>query len=142
MTLSQHFDRLTTYVAACPDVDGASVHAICKQFDVMTVRRNDVVHWNGDVCDRILFVASGCMRIYIPQQEHEVTRLLAFDGDFATSLESFLSRTPSAEITQAVQDTVLLTLPYERYQLARLSIRGWHAFMHQYLQDAYINNTR
>lgn len=142
MILPPPVERLAAYVAACPGMDVASVQAICDLFQTMQVHRGEVLLWDGAVCDRIVFVANGCVRIYLPMHEQECTRLLAFDGEFATSLESFLSRAPCAEITQAVRDSTLLVLPYARFDHARTSIPGWHAFFEHYLQDAYINNTR
>lgn len=56
----------------------------------------------GQVCGRIAFLETGMVRHFYLNEGEEVTRWMSLEGDFLTSLGSFILQKPSSHYLQAV----------------------------------------
>lgn len=99
---------------------------ILSCFKSTNVRKNDHLLEPGQVSGKLFFIKKGCLRLYYINEDNQVlTRFMAFENTFLTSIVSFISREPSAEYIQAVEDSELLVISYDRFTLLRNIIPEW-----------------
>ncbi len=72
----------------------------------------------GDIENRISFLISGIVRLYIPKSEptKEITFGFSFQNQFISAYDSFLTRKPSLYELQALTNTTLLSITYSDLQ--------------------------
>ncbi|WP_162141567.1 Crp/Fnr family transcriptional regulator [Lunatimonas lonarensis] len=64
----------------------------------------------GQVCQHIALIVKGQFRYFYHTEEGEVTRWISLEGDFMTSLSSFIQQKPAVENIQATKDCTLALL--------------------------------
>ncbi|MEO1254749.1 MAG: Crp/Fnr family transcriptional regulator [Bacteroidota bacterium] len=64
----------------------------------------------GQVCHKLYFIESGCVRSYYHLDGKEITHWFGFENDFVTSFLSFIDRSPSREFIQVVENLAAWTI--------------------------------
>ena len=67
-------------------------------------------------CDNLYFIEKGFLRGYYFDEDKEITNWFAQESEFATCFYSFISKKSSVEIIQALEDCILIQLPYSSLQ--------------------------
>jgi len=78
-----------------------------------TLRRKEILHPAGRVCNEMYFVVKGLLRAYYDYESQEITNWFMREGDFAISIHSFFGRQPSTEAIQALEPTEVLHVSYD-----------------------------
>ncbi|HVW97423.1 MAG TPA: Crp/Fnr family transcriptional regulator [Mucilaginibacter sp.] len=103
-------------------------------------KRNEIVLEKGKVSQHLYFVAKGCLRIFLTDEDgQEATRFLIFEGRFGTAFPSFRLRQPSAASIQSVEPSELLMISYDDYQLLMDTIPGWERMSRLGIELDYID---
>lgn len=137
-----HAPLITAIRAWAPRLTDAELTAGLACFHPLTPRRLEVLLRPDQLAERMYFVEQGCLRIFFIQDNgQEATRYLAFEGQFATALVSFITGTPSLEYLQALEDTQLHYI--SRVDIYHLldTVPAWEPFYRRYLEGAYVTNT-
>jgi CRP/FNR family transcriptional regulator, anaerobic regulatory protein len=74
----------------------------------LELKKGDYFYQNTQICQKIGFLEEGMLRYYYDTEKLEVTRWVAMEGDFVTSLSSFIKQQPVEENIQALQNTKIL----------------------------------
>ncbi len=82
----------------------------------------------GQICDYVAFINKGLFRTFCMVKNQEVTNNFSFSGNFLTNYPSFLTRQPSIEYHQALEDAEVLLLPYEKMQMIYNTLPSWEKF--------------
>lgn len=133
---------LIDYIRARVSVTDEALETILSRFHLLSAAKNELLIQHGRKSQRTFFVLKGCLRIYfINEQGLEATRYFAFEHQFATALVSFITRQPSQEFIQALEDSELYYIAQKDfYELLDL-VPAWEKFYRSYLEKAYVNNT-
>ena len=83
---------------------------------LITFSKNQSIIEIGNCCNDLFFVEKGLLRGYHLDDGKEITNWFAQEGEFATCLYSFVAVEPSFEKIQALEDCMLLKLPYSALQ--------------------------
>src|SRR5690606_12384649 len=95
-------------------------------FQPLTVKKNKLLLTQGTVADKLFFIVKGCLRLYYYNEDRSIfTSFMAFENTFLTSIVSFISREPAPEYIQAVEDSELLVISYDRFTLLRNITPEW-----------------
>lgn len=95
-------------------------------FKSVVVKRKEQLLEHGAIANRLFFINKGCLRLYYCNNDQNIiTRFMAFENTFLTSIVSFISREPSAEYIQAVETSELLVITYEDFSYLRRTIPEW-----------------
>jgi CRP-like cAMP-binding protein len=95
-------------------------------FKPVVVKKNELLLEKGTVSDRIFFINKGCLRLYYSNDDHSIsTRFMAFEYTFLTSIVSFISREPSLEYIQAVENSHLMVISHHDFFRLRETIPAW-----------------
>ncbi len=110
-------------------------------FRPLSLQKNEFALQSGTVCNHIYFIHSGGLRSFYLEQGKEATRHFFFAGRFACALTSFLTRQPSLESLQALEETHLLRASYEDFQRLYQEIPAWQELGRKIMEGAYIVST-
>ncbi|WP_194778331.1 Crp/Fnr family transcriptional regulator [Pararhodonellum marinum] len=82
----------------------------------------------GHVCQHIALIAKGQFRYYYNTEAGDVTRWISLQGDFMTSLASFIQEKPAVENIQAIKDSELWMIPKSAWK----ALYANHEFIRQF----------
>lgn len=97
------FDHINQYLR----LDKPSIDALTSELQKKEVSKSSFLITEGKICDHVYFIEKGCLRGYYNLDGKEITHWFAFENNFVTSFYSFVSRQPSVENIQAIEDCTL-----------------------------------
>lgn len=104
-----NFTLLKSYINKRSNISEETLNSICSQFNLIEVRRNDILVEFDEICNGYYFVNNGCLRLFTYSSDgNEITRHFGFKGGFCTALPSFIQHMPSQEYLQAIEKSQLL----------------------------------
>ncbi len=107
--IRQHFESLTSM----SDTDWDYFRSLLQ---VQHIHPKQMLLQQGETEHYLRFVASGTVRLYLPDDENECTFGFIFPNDFVSAYDSFLTRTPSTYAIQALSAGHLWQIHYDDLQ--------------------------
>lgn len=135
-------ELLRQYIAQYVTLTDTDWEVGAKLFSPITVPKQSFLVRSGEVCHHLYFVNKGLIRLYYLHEGQETTRYFAQEGEFVTTLTSFLTRQPSLELMQAVEDTQLLQITFDAYQYLLRNHSAWLQLHARLLEEAYVMDNR
>jgi CRP-like cAMP-binding protein len=83
----------------------------------MKFQKGDTILEEGTVCRNLYFVEKGMVRQYYFKNKKDVTEHFSFEGRIVFCIESFLKQEPSRLIVEALENTLLYAIPYDKLHL-------------------------
>lgn len=100
---------------------------ILSCFKPMSIKKNSTLLEQNAVANQLFFIKKGCLRLYYINEEGNIlTRFMAFENTFLTSIVSFISRESSSEYIQAVEDSEILVITHNDFIHLRQTIPAWN----------------
>jgi CRP-like cAMP-binding protein len=115
-------NSITSYFGVIPPED---LKTIVSFFRPETIKKNDYFLRTGKNCDKLSFLQSGFLRIFVETEKREVTQWISSQGYFVTDLSSFVLGKPARWTIQALTDTNVLTIRREDYQKLNTLVPQW-----------------
>lgn len=97
-------------------VDTEAYNDLFQQYEVKHLKKNEIWESIGKVSQNMGFINSGMLRQYYIKDGNEFTDFFFTEDDFVGNYISYLSKEPSATITQALEATELLILPFSELE--------------------------
>ena len=111
--LKQHFAK---HISA-PE---SELDRFCQLFELAEVKKKDFLLKQGEICKYGAFVIQGLLRTFhINAKGEEQTLQFGTEDWWFTDLDSFFNQIPSRLNIQALEDSTLLLLSYEKREKAR-----------------------
>lgn len=82
----------------------------------------------GNVCQEIGFVNSGCFRTYYLADGNEINTHFGLENEFVTDYDSFLQGKPGRYFIQALEDAEIVTFDLNALQNAYNKSQNWERF--------------
>ena len=123
MTVLEQYIRSYFGVVATDDLK-----TIVPFFTLTTIKKGEFLLKSGRYCDKLCFVQSGLLRMFVSTDDKEVTQCIASKGHFSTDLSSFIFDTPSRWTIQAIVETELYTITREDYKKIGNLVSKWNEF--------------
>lgn len=98
---------------------------VASMFTLQHIPKGSYFLKTGHLCDKLSFVKSGMMRIYVTNKEKEVTQWISTSGYFVTDLASLVFSKPARWTIQALTDTELYTISKEDYNRIGKIVPQW-----------------
>lgn len=90
---------------------------ISDKFSIRHIEKGDYFVRLNQVSHKLGFVLNGLLRTFtIDNEGNEITTHFAHEASFAVSFVSFKKQTPSFESIQAIEDTKLLEISYQKLE--------------------------
>lgn len=96
----------------------------------------------GQVEDHLSFVEKGIIRSFIPKEEHDLTFAFAFDNNFVSGYDSFLTRTPSTYQVETLTKTTLWRLTHDDLQAIYHETEIGNAIGRQASEDLFLKKSK
>ena len=77
-----------------------------------SVPKNTTLLKVGAVENYLSFIAEGVVRLYIPEEEQDVTFGFVFENEFVTAYDSFITRTPSEYQIETLTNASFLRISF------------------------------
>lgn len=87
-----------------------------KAFKPISIKKNDYFLQSSNVCNQIGFLSKGLVRYFVFRDNEEATLEFTKEGEFVADYESFLTKKPSLQNIQALEDCELLVIDFDSLQ--------------------------
>ncbi|TAG59742.1 MAG: Crp/Fnr family transcriptional regulator [Cytophagales bacterium] len=115
---------------------------ILSCFKVRQIAKNEILLNDTETCRHIYFINSGSVRAYfIDEEGNEATRYIAFENNFITTLNSFITQTTSTEFLQATENGEVMAISYQDFRQLLSILPIWKDLYIKQLEIAYTTNT-
>lgn len=136
-------DDLKAVLRFVSPFDDAELEQVVERFRVRSVPRRTLLVCPGEVCSSFHCVRSGCLRtFFLDRDGTEMTRLVMPPMHIGTALASFLTRAPSVECLEALEDSVILSIEHADFRQLLETNSGWKLFNQRILEMAYVFQNR
>ncbi|MCE6989948.1 Crp/Fnr family transcriptional regulator [Dyadobacter sp. CY323] len=116
---------LEQYLQTYFDFDQTELGKVAAFFKPEMLKKGDYYLRTGRSCNKLSFVQSGLLRVYVELEDREVTQWISTNGYFITDLSSLVFDKPSRWNIQALTDTAIYTIDKSDYNQLGRYIPKW-----------------
>lgn len=92
------------------------IEAIESKMQRLEFAKKHILLKKGKVCNHLYFIEKGLARNYFEEDDKELTNDIVLEGELLVSFASFISRQPSMDTIELLEDSVLYAIHYEDLQ--------------------------
>ncbi len=126
---------LSNYVA----LSNEELDDIVHRFKRKRLNKHEYLLREGMVCKNIVFVETGCLRLYYLKEAIEVSVWFSFAHSSAIEISSFISGKPTQYFLQAIEDSEVLVLPKSELNTLYKEQPKMQEMMRVFLEDVVLN---
>lgn len=99
------------------DIVSDDLSKVIEEYSVqLTLPKKSFLLKSGEVCNHFYFIKNGLARNFVMDNDKELTTDIVIDGELITSFSSFITRTPSLENIELLEDSTLEAITYNDLQ--------------------------
>ena len=132
-------EDLKKFISEYIHLTGAELEDITAKFKKRSVKKNDYLLREGETCKDLVFVRSGCLRLYYIADNVEVSVWFAFKHTSAIEIYSFISQKPSNYFLQAIEESEILYLPKTELDKLYHTHPKMQEMMRKFWEDVVLN---
>jgi CRP-like cAMP-binding protein len=117
--------ELEQYLQTYFEFSDTDLFTVASMFKPEFVKKGDFYLRNGKSCDKLSFVQTGMLRVFVDLENREVTQWISTKGYFITDLSGLLFGKMSRWNIQALTDTTLYTIAKPDYNRIGEYIPKW-----------------
>lgn len=110
------YEKIRQYTSSIVPFTDEEWAAKVPYLTTQQLNKGDFLVREGQICRAVHFIDSGMFRTYNLVGDKEVTTNFFFESSYASDYVSFVTQTPSKEYIQALEDSVVISFPYDRMQ--------------------------
>lgn len=112
------FDKIKTYYnQLLPQLTNEEWQAIEDCLTIKHLKKGEHLVKQGEICNHVSFVNKGLIRFYMVVDGKEIPTGFFMQNQYGSAYESFLTRQPSNENIDILEDAELLQLDYTSMQM-------------------------
>lgn len=131
--------ELKKFLNQYADFGPTELDEIVHEFKKHTIRKNEYLLCEGNTCKDLVFVQTGCLRLYYILNDVEVSVWFAFNESSAIEIYSFISEKPSNYFIQAVEDSEILFIPKRDLEELYKTHPKTQEMMRRFWEDVILN---
>lgn len=136
-------EKLKYHLRIKTGLDELTLDKIASYVKFRKVKKSTFLVSQGEVCNHLYFIHSGCIRTYyLTQEGNEKTRHVAFENSIVTAFSSFVSQQPSFEFVDVLEDSELFSISHKDFYQLAVDIPEWEKFYTRFLEMAYIEQNK
>lgn len=114
---------------------------VLSKFKPILTKRNEQLLTQGERCNYVYFIATGCLQVYVYDNEmNETTRDIVVEDHWCSELISFGSGQPSNENIRTVEPCQLLAIDRVGFQEMMETVPQFDKIYKQILEASYANS--
>ncbi len=133
------YKDLKKFLSNYSDFSDLELDDITDRFKSKTIKSNDFLLAQGQICKDLMFVQKGCLRLYYMNGEIEVSVWFSFEHTSAIEVYSFISEKPSNYFLQAIEDTEVLFISKRELNELCVAYPKMHVMMKNFWEDVILN---
>ncbi|WP_316828728.1 Crp/Fnr family transcriptional regulator [Pedobacter miscanthi] len=131
-------NELENYIQHYFSIDPDDCRKVASLFKVEQLEKGAYWQKAGSRCEKMSFISSGILRVFVTQSKREVTQWIGTSGYFMTDISSFLFGQPARFNIQALTDTLVFTVARSQYiELGKL-IPKWNEFEKMFISKCFV----
>lgn len=107
-------------------IETKDLNTVVSLFKFTSLKKGDFLLKADKRCDKLSFVQSGLLRMFVSLDDKEITQWISTKGFFSADISSFLFETPSRVSIQALVDTEIASISIDDYKLLGHLVPKWH----------------
>ena len=119
-------------------IEQNELQTISSLFNLATIKKGDYFLKTGKSCDKLCFVQSGLLRIFVTTHDKEITQWISTPGYFVTDLASLLFETPARWTIQALTDCDIYFINRTDYKKIGTLIPKWHELEKLFIAKCFV----
>ena len=131
--------ELKKFISTYTDFSNLELDEIAGKFKSKIVKKNCCVLQQGEICKDLIFVQSGCLRLYYVADGIDTSVWFSFKHSSAIEIYSFISETPSDYFLQAIEDSEILYVPKSVLNELYQAHPKMQEMMRKFWEDVIIN---
>lgn len=136
-------NKLLYYFRKWSDISIDDESIILSAFETVSVRRKKDLLVAGNTCKYLYFITKGCLRsFYIDSKGVEHIYQIRMDNSWISDLESFFEQNPAKYNIEAIEDSQLLRISFERMEQLYVDVPKLERYFRILFQKAYINSLK
>jgi CRP-like cAMP-binding protein len=136
-------DKLRAFLQTLAPISKQEFEDSYPNFTEVHLKKGDVFIQQGKICRHIAYINKGTLRtFYINDKAEEITSCFCTSNSLATSYKSFILQQPSELSIQALEDTELLVIDYDRLQQLYRTSFAWQNIGRSVAEREYFNMER
>lgn len=117
MTKEKYISELKTKIESYTLISDNSWSLIESIITFQELEKDEVLLRNGQIAKSVHFVCKGALRAYVTDFDGNIyNKNIFLETDFAGSTVSYLLKTPSNFTLEALEETILINLNYDKYR--------------------------
>ena len=92
---------------------------ILNKFELKKVKSKTIIIEQGSTAKNVYFIVNGSMRFFYNHNGKEITGAIFMENEFVTPHDSFFSQSPTRYSLQAIEDTIMFELSFNKYNELR-----------------------
>ena len=133
------YTDLKQFLLKYADFSDEELTDIVSRFKIRSIKSNDFVLTQGEICKDLLFVQKGCLRLYYMKDEIEVSVWFSFQHTSAIEVQSFISGMPSNYFLQSIEDSEVFFLSKQEVNKLSLCQPKMQLMMRNFWEDVLLN---
>lgn len=113
------FEVLHQYIQSKISISNSELDIVSACFTPKKIRKKQYLLQEGNVCNQLSFICSGCLRLYrVDEKGQEHIIQFGFENWWISDRESYITQQPSLYHIDAIEDSeVLITTPQQLFNL-------------------------
>ncbi len=108
-------NKLLYYIKKWTEISPEDEPVILSAFEPCSIRKKENLPVSGKTCKYLYFITIGCLRsYYIDSKGTEHIYQIRMDNSWISYLESFFTQSPSKYNIEALEDTLMLRISFQR----------------------------
>lgn len=132
-------NALLKFLEQKTDISNSDLENIIPNFKEISLKKNEYFLKQGHRSYDYIFIKSGGLRIYLENEDKQITVWLAFENCFFAELSSLKNNKPSRFNIQAFENCLLYTIPFEKMEQLYNQYPSWQKFGREIWEQAYLN---
>ena len=112
---------------------------IVKRAKVLKIPKKTKLLNLGEICDKMYFIISGCLRLYYEKGDVERNCFFFHENLFCTAFGSFMSQKPSDQIMETIEDTLCLMVTFDEFEKMYEELPKMNIIVRKILEERYTN---
>jgi CRP-like cAMP-binding protein len=108
--------ELNIFIKSFVELTDNELFNITSCFIPKTIKKGKYLLQAGDICKDLIFVKTGCIRMYYLSDSIEVSAWFSLNNSIAMEVQSFISQSPSICYLQTIEDSEIYILPKSKLE--------------------------
>lgn len=109
--------ELDNFIRQFVKLEQTELTQITSAFKPKTLKKGQVILRPGDVCKDLVFVRSGCIRMYYMSGDIEISAWFSLSNTIAMEIQSFITGQPSICYLEAIEPSEIFILPKKNLEI-------------------------